>query len=155
MIRLCLENLENFVGLIFQNGFWVVKYHLFVRSNFNFLHNSQWINFSHPVVSSFILFFVLAYSITGASPSDCLMSYPGESLVGSHTTLQGCSRCILQSKPTGLPCIDASAQSPTLVILLLSILYTYGLTLSSLRYKALCTVINFLVRLTEFLPCLF
>ena len=33
-------------------------------------------------------------SITGASPSDCLVSYPGQSL-------QRCSRCILQPQPTG------------------------------------------------------
>ena len=33
-------------------------------------------------------------SITGASPSDCLGSYPGPSLVGN-------SQCILQLQPTG------------------------------------------------------
>ena len=32
-------------------------------------------------------------NITGASPSDCLMSYPGQSL-GSFTPLKRCSRCV-------------------------------------------------------------
>ena len=31
-------------------------YHLFVWSNFSFLHNSQWITFPHPFVSSLMLF---------------------------------------------------------------------------------------------------
>ena len=39
-------------------------------------------------------------SITGASPSDCLVSYPGHSL-GSLTPMQRCSWCILQPHPTG------------------------------------------------------
>ncbi len=39
-------------------------------------------------------------SITGDSPSDCLVSYPGHSL-GGVTPLQKCSRCILQPQPTG------------------------------------------------------
>ena len=34
-------------------------------------------------------------SITGTSPSDCLVSYPGHSFWGL-TTLQRCSQCILQ-----------------------------------------------------------
>ena len=34
-------------------------YHWFVWSNFNFLHNSQWINLAHPDVSSLILFFII------------------------------------------------------------------------------------------------
>ena len=34
--------------------------------------------------------------ITEASPSDCLMSYAGHSFGGCLTTLQRCSRCILQ-----------------------------------------------------------
>ena len=41
-----------------------------------------------------------SFSITGTSPSDCLMSYQGHSLVGL-TPLQRCSRCILQPQPTG------------------------------------------------------
>ena len=41
-------------------------------------------------------------SITGASPSDILVSYPGLSL-GSLTSLQRCSRCILQPQLTGQP----------------------------------------------------
>ena len=41
-------------------------------------------------------------SITGASPSDCLMSYLGLSLrKWGLTRLQRSSRCILQPKPTG------------------------------------------------------
>ena len=39
-------------------------------------------------------------SITGTSPSDCLVSYPGYSL-GGLTPLQRCSQCILQPQPTG------------------------------------------------------
>ena len=35
-------------------------------------------------------------SITGTSPSDCLVSYPGHSLGGGLTLLQRCCRCILQ-----------------------------------------------------------
>ena len=37
-------------------------------------------------------------SITGNSPSDCLVSYPGHSL---EESLQRCSWCILQPQPTG------------------------------------------------------
>ena len=40
-------------------------------------------------------------SITRTSPSDCLVSYPGHSLVGGLTPLHICSQCILQSQPTG------------------------------------------------------
>ena len=40
-------------------------------------------------------------SITGTSPSDCLVSYPGHSLVGNLTSPQRCSQCILQPQPTG------------------------------------------------------
>ena len=40
-------------------------------------------------------------SITGTSSSDCLVSLPGHSLGGVLTPLQRCSRCILQSQPTG------------------------------------------------------
>ena len=39
-------------------------------------------------------------SITGTSPSDCLLSYPGHSLVGGLILLQRCSQCILQPQPT-------------------------------------------------------
>ena len=39
-------------------------------------------------------------SITGTSPSDCLVSYPVHSL-GSLTPLQRCSRCIIQPQATG------------------------------------------------------
>ena len=35
-----------------------------------------------------------SFSITGTSPSDCLVSYPGH-LLGGLTLLQRCSRCIL------------------------------------------------------------
>ena len=38
-------------------------------------------------------------TITGTSPSDCLVSYPGHS-GGGLTPLQRCSRCILQPQPT-------------------------------------------------------
>ena len=40
-------------------------------------------------------------SITGTSPSDCLVSYPGHPLGGGFNPLQRCSRCILQPQPTG------------------------------------------------------
>ena len=41
-------------------------------------------------------------SITGSSPSDCLVSYPGHSLVGGGLTpLQRCSWCILKPLPIG------------------------------------------------------
>ena len=41
-------------------------------------------------------------SITGTSPSDCLVSYPGQSVGGGELTpLQRYSRCILQPQPTG------------------------------------------------------
>ena len=40
-------------------------------------------------------------SIAGTSPSDCLVSYAGHSLVGALTPLQRSSRCILQPQPTG------------------------------------------------------
>ena len=40
-------------------------------------------------------------SITGTSPWDYLMSYPGHSLGGGYTPLQMFSRCILQPHPTG------------------------------------------------------
>ena len=40
-------------------------------------------------------------SITGTSPSDCLVLYPGHSLGVGLTPLQKCSRCILQPQPTG------------------------------------------------------
>ena len=43
-------------------------------------------------------------SITGISPSDCFVSYPGHSFFfggGGLTPQQRCSRCILQPQPTG------------------------------------------------------
>ena len=40
-------------------------------------------------------------SITGTSPSDCLVSYLGHLLGRDLTSLQGCSQCILQLQPTG------------------------------------------------------
>ena len=40
-------------------------------------------------------------SITGTSPSDCLVSYPGHSLGEGLTPLQRCSHCILQPQLTG------------------------------------------------------
>ena len=39
-------------------------------------------------------------SITGTSPSDCFVSYPGHTL-GCFTSLQRCSQCILQPQSTG------------------------------------------------------
>ena len=48
-------------------------------------------------------------SITGTSPSDCLVSYLGYSLVGGGLTpLQRSSRCILPPQPTGLICTENS-----------------------------------------------
>ena len=50
-----------------------------------------------------VLYIPQSSSIAGASPSDCLESFPGySSVVGHLTPLQRCSRCILQSQPTGL-----------------------------------------------------
>ena len=43
-----------------------------------------------------------SFSITGASPSDCLVSCRGHSLPGSLTLVQRCSWCILLPQPTGL-----------------------------------------------------
>ena len=40
-------------------------------------------------------------SITGTSPSNCLVSYPEHSLVGCLTLIQKSSWCILQPQPTG------------------------------------------------------
>ena len=42
-------------------------------------------------------------SITGTSPSDCLVSYPGHSLEWVLTPWQRSSRYILQPQPTGQP----------------------------------------------------
>ena len=41
-------------------------------------------------------------SITGASPSNYLVSYPGQSLGVGLTSLQRCSQCILQPQLIGL-----------------------------------------------------
>ena len=41
-------------------------------------------------------------SIARASPSVCLVSYPGHSIERGLTLLQRCSRCILKPKSTGL-----------------------------------------------------
>ena len=41
--------------------------------------------------------------MTGTSPSDCLVLYPGHSLVGGGLPLQRSSRCILLPQPTGQP----------------------------------------------------
>ena len=40
-------------------------------------------------------------SITGTSPSDCLVSYPGHLLGEGLTLMQRCSWCILPPQPTG------------------------------------------------------
>ena len=44
MIHLYLKIPEEFGRLIHQDRFGLCIYHLFVWSNFNFLHNSQWIS---------------------------------------------------------------------------------------------------------------
>ena len=44
-------------------------------------------------------------SITGTSPSNCLVSYAGHSLVGELTPLQRWSRCILQPQLTVQPIV--------------------------------------------------
>ena len=49
------------------------KYRLLVWSNFNFLHNSQWISFLHAVVSHLVLFFKLVSCIL-LSLFDCFIS---------------------------------------------------------------------------------
>ena len=46
---------------------------------------------------------LLLTSWTVASPSDCLVSYPGHSFGRGYTPLQRCSRCILL--PNRLGCI--------------------------------------------------
>ena len=43
-------------------------------------------------------------SIIEASPSDCLVSYPGELLVGSLNPIQKCCQCILQQQLTSHFC---------------------------------------------------
>ena len=48
-----------------------------------------------------VLCILQSSSITGTSPSDCFVSYPGHSLVGGLTPLERCSWCILQPQPTG------------------------------------------------------
>ena len=48
-----------------------------------------------------VLCILQSLSITGTSPSDCLVSYPGHSFGWGLTPLQRCSQCILQSQPTG------------------------------------------------------
>ena len=57
-------------------------------------------------VNKGVLYILQSSSITGTSPSDCLVSYLGHSLQGL-TPLQRCSRCILQPLPTGKICIVA------------------------------------------------
>ena len=42
-------------------------------------------------------------SITGTSPSDCLVSYLGHSLERGLTSLRRYSHCILQPQPIGIP----------------------------------------------------
>ena len=44
-------------------------------------------------------------SISGTSPSDCLVSYPGHSLVEEGTPLQRCSQCILHPHLTEQDCL--------------------------------------------------
>ena len=53
---------------------------------------------------------ILQISMAGASLSDGLMSYLGQSLVGSYP-LQRCSRCILQPKSTGLKVLWCSSSN--------------------------------------------
>ena len=49
-----------------------------------------------------VLYISQSSGITGSSPSDCLVSYPGHLLVGSRLIpLQRSSQCILQPQPTG------------------------------------------------------
>ena len=48
-----------------------------------------------------VLWIPQSSSITGASPSDCLVSYPGHSLGGGLTPMKRSNRCILQPQPTG------------------------------------------------------
>ena len=43
----------------------------------------------------------ISQSITGASPSDWLVSYPGHLMWRDTTPLQRCSQCILQPQSTG------------------------------------------------------
>ena len=50
-----------------------------------------------------VLYIPQRSNITGSSPSDCLMSYPGQSLQGSLTHQQGYVPCILQPQPIGKP----------------------------------------------------
>ena len=47
-------------------------------------------------------------STAGTSPSDCLVSYPGNSLGGGVPPLQRCSQCILQPQLTGQTQIEYS-----------------------------------------------
>ena len=61
MICMYLKIPKNFMRLIFLEGFLVVIYHLFVRENLNFLHNSQWITL--PTQSRIILYSLCAYLV--------------------------------------------------------------------------------------------
>ena len=62
-------------------------------------------------------------SINGASPSDYLWLYPGNSLRAGITPLQRCSRCIIQPQPTRL-----------IILFTLSRLYLTGTTYSMIVY---------------------
>ena len=63
-----------------------------------------------------------SFCITGASSSDCLVSYPGHSLWWGLSPLQRCSRCILQPQPTEMD-YDWKV---TLVYVLLLLLLEYN-----------------------------
>ena len=69
-------------------------------------------------------------SITGTSPSDCLVSYPGHSL-GGLTPLQRCSRYILQPQPTG-PRVSVLS----LFLLLSWVTFYYQICYSGLTFYA-------------------
>ena len=49
-----------------------------------------------------LLYIHQSCGIAGASPSDCLISYQGHSLVEGFAPLRRYSQCILQPRPTGL-----------------------------------------------------
>ena len=51
-------------------------------------------------ISKGVLHIPQSSSITGISPSDCIMSYTGHSSGGGLTLLYRCSLCILQPQPT-------------------------------------------------------
>ena len=85
-------------------------------------------------------------SITGASQSDCLISYPGHSLGIGLTLQQRCSRCILQFEPTGLQNLCTNHCFRALTIRLKPKLFTHKLFAFKLYiYVCVCVCVWFAI----------